>query len=141
MGGFSNIFQQFWEESVAVRHDVNLIILEGQGQILIDKEVHQGFLTFRHAEIMLAYKTQHRALGQLVHLSLANNAFLTMIDAKKQIEHHAHNRYETDDQHPCHRLGWLTVVHQYMDNGYCSSNHYQCITYVKQSSHLLLISN
>ena len=117
MGGFSNIFQQFWEESVAVRHDVNPIILEGQGQILIDKEVHQRFLTFRHAESMLAYETQHRALGQFVHLSLTDDTFLTMINAKKQVEHHANNRYEADDQHPRHRLGRLTVVHQYMDNG------------------------
>ena len=141
MGGRRNILQQFREESVTIRHDVNLVILEGQGQILVDEQVHQRFLALRYTEVVLVYESQHRALGQLVHLTLIDDAFLAMVDAKKQVEHHADNRYEANDQNPRHRLGGLTVVHQHVDNGYCSSNQHQRITDVNQTSHLSSLSH
>ena len=44
-----------------------------------------------------------------------------MVDAEEEIEHDADDGQEEDDQHPGHRLGRLTVVHQHVDdsNGYC----------------------
>ena len=123
VGGRCDVFQQFREEGVAICHDVHLTDLEGQGQILVDKQVYQRFLTFWHAEVMLFDETQHRALGQLVHLTLTNDALLAMADTEEEIEYHANHRDESNDQYPCHRLGRLAVVHQYMDNG-CGCHHH-----------------
>ena len=130
MGSLSNILQQFREEGIAICHNVYLIVLERQGEVLIDKEVNQGFLALRHVEVVLLDEVQHRSLGEFIHLTLTDDTFLAVVYAEEQIKHHADNRNEANDQYPRHRLGWLTVVHQHMNNGNGCRYYHQCISYV-----------
>ena len=129
MVGLSNIFQQFREEGIAIGNNVNLIVLEGQCHALVDKQVNQLALTFRHAEVFLFHKIQHRTLRQLIHRTLADHTFPTMIDAKEKIEDDTDNRHKEDNQCPCHRLGRLPVVHDDMNDSCCYQNPCQRYTY------------
>ena len=72
----------------------------------------------------------------LVEGPLANQPLTTMVDAKEQVEHDSYQWQKDDHQHPCHRLGWLPIVHNDVDdsNGY----HYphQNTTYDIQFLHM-----
>ena len=125
----SNVLQQLWEEGIAVGHDVHLIILEGQREILIDKEVDELFVTLRDMQVVLFHEAQHGTLGDLVDRALANESLLAVVDAKEEIEHHAYHRNEEDNQRPCHRLCGLLVVEHHMNDGNCYQYPQQRHTY------------
>ena len=59
MGGLGNVLQQFGEKGIAVSHDVYLIILERQREILIYEKIDKRFMTLRHMEVVLLNETQH----------------------------------------------------------------------------------
>ena len=92
MRRFSDISEQLREERIAVSHDVNLIILEGQRERLIDKEIDQLFLSLWYAQILLLDKSQHRTFRELVNRALANQSLLAMVEPEEKVEHQAHYR-------------------------------------------------
>ena len=114
----ANVGQQFWEEGVAVGHNVDTRHLEGQREILVDEQVDELFVALGHVQVLLFDESQHRAFRQLVERALRDEAFTSVVDAKEQVEHDAHQREEEDDQCPRHGLGGLSVVHDDMNDGY-----------------------
>ena len=80
-------------------------------------------------EVLLFDKAKHRTLGQLVERALTDQSLPAMIDTKEEIEDDAYDGYEEYHQRPCHRLGWLPVVHDDVDNGRSDNNPRQCDTY------------
>ena len=86
-------------------------------------------MALRHTEVFLLYKTQHRALGQLVERTLTDKALTTMIDAEEEVEDDAHKGYKEYHQRPRHRLSGLPVVHNDMNNRNCYQYPCQCGTY------------
>ena len=71
-------------------------------------------------QILLLGKLQHRALGQLVHASIADQPFLSRVLPEEDVEDDSHERHESEHKNPRHRLGGLSVVHQDGDD---SGNH------------------
>ena len=80
-----NIAQQFRHKGIAVRHDVYGVILEGQREILVDKQFHQLLMAVGHTEILLSDETEHRTLGQLVERTLAHHALTPMVHAEEEV--------------------------------------------------------
>ena len=115
VAGLGDVLQQFREIGIAVGHDVNLVVAEGQRQVLVDKEVDELFLRLGQSQVLLFHEAQHGALGQLVHLPLVYQPLAAVVDAKEQVEHDAHDGCEDYHQHPGHRLGRLSIVYQHMD--------------------------
>ena len=113
-----DVFQQFREEGIAVGHDVDLIILEGECQVLVDEKVDQRLVVLGHLEVVLFHETEHRTFRQLVERTLADQLLLSVVETEEEVEDDAHDRYEEDDQRPGHGLGGLLVVHHHVDNGY-----------------------
>ena len=68
-------------------------------------------------QVLLFHEVEHGALGQLVKRALADQSLPAVVDPEEEIEDDADNRYEKDDQRPCHRLGGLPIVHDDVDNG------------------------
>ena len=115
--GTANILHQFGDELVAIGTDINQIVLERQGQVLINKEVDKGFVLIGQSQILLLGKLKHRALGELVHSALADITLLAVVDAEEEVEHDTYYGYEVYHQCPRHSLGGLTIVHHYVDDG------------------------
>ena len=119
--GLTDLLQQGRKELITIGIDIHLIILKGQGKILIDEEVDERFLFLRQTEVLLFDKLQHRTFRQLIHAPLADITLFSGVDAEEEIEPHTHHWHEVDHQRPGHRLSRLTVVEHHMDdcqNGY-----------------------
>ena len=59
MPGPADVLQQFGEERIAVRHDVDDVVLEGQRQVLVDEEVNHLLMSLRHVQVLLFDEVQH----------------------------------------------------------------------------------
>ena len=115
--GQTDISKQMMNKLISIGKDIHLVILKWQGEILIDKKVYQGLVLLGQLQVLLFCKLQHRALGKLVHGTIADVTFLTGVDTKKQVENDAHHRHKVDHHRPGHRLGWLTIVENHMNHG------------------------
>ena len=134
--GSTDILQQFREEGIAIGHDVYLVVLEGQRHVLVDEQVYQLFVVVGNPQVLLFHKAQHGTFCQLVEFALVDQSLTSVVDAEEQIEHDAYQGQEHDDECPCHRLGWLAVVHDHMNHGHCHQCPKQRHAYhVKQSFH------
>ena len=110
------------EELAAVGQQLNMVVLEGQGEVLVDVEVDEGLVLFGQVQVLLLDEAEHGALRQLVKGALADHSLLAGVDAEEQVEHCSDDGHEQDDQRPCHGLGWLSVVHHHMDDGHEDEN-------------------
>ena len=109
--GYSS--EQCREELVSVGVDLRCGVLERQRQVLTDKQVDELAVLLGQLQVLLPYELQHRALGQLIHRTLAHQLLLAGVHTKEEIEDDAHKGYEPDDECPCRRLCRLAVVHQH----------------------------
>ena len=70
VSGLSDITQQRMEEIVAVREDVNRVVLEGQRPVLVQEKFDERRLFVRNLQVLLLGKFKHRAFCQLVERTL-----------------------------------------------------------------------
>ena len=114
--GRGNIAQQGREKLVAISKNLHLIIIKGQREAFVDKEVDDGFIVLGQLQVMLFHKTKHRTFGQLVHRALTNHPFPSGVNAKEHVGDNAYHRQEPNHHDPSHRLGRLTIIHHHVDN-------------------------
>ena len=94
-------------------------------------------MRLRHLQVLLFYEGQHGALGQLVQRPLTNQSLPAMVHSEEEIEDDADNRYEEDNQRPCHRLGGLPIVQNDVDKSQCNDDPRQDDTYYIYVVHAL----
>ena len=127
--GLGNILEEFGEEGVTVGHDVNHVVLERQGEALVDKEIDHLLVSLGNFQVMLLNKIEHGTLGQLVEGTLADESLTALVDAKEEIEEDADNWYKEDNQCPCHGLGRLPILQNDVDEYEGDDNPRQDDTY------------
>ena len=106
-------FQQTEHETIAIGIDLHLIVFERKRPVLVGKEPHQGLAVGRQMQVLLLGKLQHRALGELVHGTVADEPLLTDVLSEEHIEHDAEKGHKEQHHNPSYGLRWLFIVHQY----------------------------
>ena len=115
--GLGDLCQKCGKEVVAVAIDRDLIILEGEREILVDEEVDELTMLFGQLQVLLFDELQHRTFGKLVEAPLADEPLLAGVQAEEEVEHQAYYRHEPYHQRPGHPLGRLAIVHHHVDDG------------------------
>ena len=114
--GLRNLCQKGWEEGVTIVVDGDLIILEGQREILVDEEVNELTMLSGQLQILLLDELEHRAFGELVEAPLTDESFLAGVQAEEEVEQKTYHGYEPYHQRPSHCLGRLPIVHHHVDD-------------------------
>ena len=114
--GPGHVAQQGQEEIIAIGEQFHLIIIKGERETLVDKEVDDGLHPLGNLQVGLLHKAKHGALGQLVERTTADKSFAPSVHAKEEIEDEADDRDEQDDKCPSNGLHRLAIVQDDMDD-------------------------
>ena len=109
--------QQTEHETIAIGINLHLIVFERERPVLVGKEAHQGLAVGRQMQVFLLSKLQHRALGELVHRTVADESLLTDVLPEEHIEHDAEKGHKEQHHNPGYGLRRLFIIHQYRHDG------------------------